>query len=1035
MDQEHGSNIPPRGSLRLSRLPMPRVMASNDNLRLTAKSSAFALVHHDDPKKNSHLPRPTGPKIPAPLTDSINHSIRSRFNWTGSIRSRSVSPVRDALREAQNASLDTTPPSSTSQAPIFEQGDENPTKDDKHELHRDVANIRKHRPSLSERTVETLSQVSPCPSPVPQKARPVDIHPDIPSPTRPVTSMRVSRQDSRPSTPRSDSPTKSPFRPPGRISPSKDLYALPAVMSPGNIYTPPKAFVKGHRSRIAKPLRDGKTPMENEAPHLAESGSVRSSNTSTSAWTSRTTHRSKTISSHSVKSKPSLASIFKDPPPPVPNTGKLAVSNLEQQKTLLRPRTRGENSIAPSTPPSVASKCRSATEQLEVPKSEIKNSPKSSAALRESIAKARAARKKALDPDASVSHDASAGTSWPAVLADGEGMNHPEHRGVLKRRFNQALASGHLSIQGLSLKRIPNEIMKLYERDNSTVPWSEMVDLVKFTAADNEIEKIEDDIFPDYTTEELMNDDEKTNQFAGLTNVDFHRNLLRDIPIGLRRLERLETLNLSNNHLNNNSLTILGQIPNLKQLSIAENMLSGSFEVAENMFPTLHTIDVQGNKIVAIKAESLANLRSLKSLNCARNMIKTLPWEVLATLPVTTLNASKNRLSGTLFQMNLKLENLRNLDVSYNALEEVSKSGLELPNMQYLNLSGNRFGRLPCLGKCSQLLTLLASENQIAEIPKGFQDLASLKSADFGQNNIKNVDLEIAGMETLTNLILVGNPLREKRYLKMSTSEIKQHLANKLEEKQPEADRDSSTIVSSRAVRFKPCNGVLDLSSQSLTNINMDDLDLEGSDGPVHTVRLSNNDLAIVPMELLTHPAVKYSVRSLDMSHNPLISSGYLSTELFLPSLKSLYVVSTGLASLDSLTTYLKAPELEELNISCHRLAGHVPWVRAWWPNCTTLLATDNWFSSVDTEGVRGLEVLDIRNNEIEVLPAKLGLLGNFVGSAREPGRLKVLEVSGNKFRMPRLAIVEKGTEAILKDLRRMVPDDEVPEEWKETLC
>lgn len=579
--------------------------------------------------------------------------------------------------------------------------------------------------------------------------------------------------------------------------------------------------------------------------------------------------------------------------------------------------------------------------------------------------------------------------------------------------------------------------MKLYERDNSTVAWSEMVDLVKFNAADNEIEKIEDDIFPDYTTEELMNDDEKMNQFAGLTSIDFHRNLLREIPIGLRRLERLETLNLSHNHLNNASLMALGQIPNLKQLSIAENMLSGPLEIAENMFPMLHTLDIQGNKVFAIKGESLANLRSLKSLNCAGNLIKTLPWDVLATLPATTVNASKNRLSGTLFPMTLKLENIRSLDVSYNALEEVSKSDLELPSMQHLNLSGNRFGRLPSMSNCTELHTLLASENQIAEIPDGFQDLASLKSADFGQNNIKNVNTGIAVMENLTNLILVGNPLREKRYLKMSTTEMKQHLANKLEAKQPEAEGSATaaTTTSTTAARFKACNGVLDLSSQALTSINMDDLDFEDSDGPVHTVRLSNNDLAIFPMQLLTHPAVKYSVRSLDMSHNPLTSSGYLSTEVFLPSLKSLYVVSTGLASLDSLTTYLKAPELEELNISCHRLAGHVPWVRAWWPNCTTLLATDNWFSSVDTEGIRGLEVLDIRNNEIEVLPPKLGLLGNFVGSPKESGRLKVLEVSGNKFRMPRLAIVEKGTEAILRDLRRMIPDDEVPEEWKEILC
>lgn len=54
------------------------------------------------------------------------------------------------------------------------------------------------------------------------------------------------------------------------------------------------------------------------------------------------------------------------------------------------------------------------------------------------------------------------------------------------------------------------------------------------------------------------------------------------------------------------------------------------------------------------------------------------------------------------------------------------------------------------------------------------------------------------------------------------------------------------------------------------------------------------------------------------------------------------------------------------------------------------------------------------------------------MGSTKEPGKLRVLEVSGNRFRVPRLAVVEKGTEALLKDLRRMIPENEVPEEWKE---
>ena len=82
-------------------------------------------------------------------------------------------------------------------------------------------------------------------------------------------------------------------------------------------------------------------------------------------------------------------------------------------------------------------------------------------------------------------------------------------------------------------------------------------------------------------------------------------------------------------------------------------------------------------------------------------------------------------------------------------------------------------------------------------------------------------------------------------------------------------------------------------------------------------------------------------------------------------------------------------------------------------------------------EAARGLEVLDIRNNYIEALPRGIGLLGNHAGKT-EAGKLRVFECGGNKFRSPRITVIEKGTEAVLKDLRRMVPEAEVPEEWKD---
>ena len=45
-----------------------------------------------------------------------------------------------------------------------------------------------------------------------------------------------------------------------------------------------------------------------------------------------------------------------------------------------------------------------------------------------------------------------------------------------------------------------------------------------------------------------------------------------------------------------------------------------------------------------------------------------------------------------------------------------------------------------------------------------------------------------------------------------------------------------------------------------------------------------------------------------------------------------------------------------------------------------------------------------------------------------------MFECGGNGFRVPRISIIEKGTDAVLKDLRRMVAAKDVPEEWKDEI-
>lgn len=78
-----------------------------------------------------------------------------------------------------------------------------------------------------------------------------------------------------------------------------------------------------------------------------------------------------------------------------------------------------------------------------------------------------------------------------------------------------------------------------------TGSWAESVDLTRFVAADNELEELDNFIFPD-TSPDMFNEEQASrgNIFGGLETLDLHGNLLVGVPLGIRRLTCLTSLNL-----------------------------------------------------------------------------------------------------------------------------------------------------------------------------------------------------------------------------------------------------------------------------------------------------------------------------------------------------------------------------------------------------------------------------------------------------------------------------------------------------------
>ena len=152
----------------------------------------------------------------------------------------------------------------------------------------------------------------------------------------------------------------------------------------------------------------------------------------------------------------------------------------------------------------------------------------------------------------------------------------------------------------------------------------------------------------------------------------------------------------------------------------------------------------------------------------------------------------------------------------------------------------------------------------------------------------------------------------------------------------------------------------------------------------------------------------------------------YLGGEgLDLPSLKELNLASNHITGLGPLIAHLRAPKLTKIDVSCNRIAS-LPTgtqLRDAFPSLAVLLMGNNHLSELDPEAIKGLKVVDAGNNDIAHLNPRIGLLGG-------AGGLERLEVGGNRFRVPRFNVLERGTEATLRWLRGRVPVAEMAA-WK----
>lgn len=437
---------------------------------------------------------------------------------------------------------------------------------------------RRPRPSLSERAQETLAQIPP--SPVVNRRTSNFFNPESP--------MRPPSRSTNGSRPGSSYENDGMMRPPSRQTASRpgSSAGYNNQVVPIDFRASTNTFKQNlHTPAKRQSIQTLKTPKSVSSLRLAASSKAPGAPNPTTPYKSPVPalgvkSGSKTVG-RAVRPRASVTGLFDEQPPlepsrladsknlrtvrPRASIGSFSKPSLSELPDTGSPRTSvGMKKVSPtfsnasSTSASTTShSSKESTTTVGSSQAKETTPKKSSIALREQIAKAKAAKRAVMGKTAPIVQSEGFAEEAPVIpsgtfdfgLEDPFNQNVQDPgKGLLRKRIDGARTDGRLNIAAMGLKEIPDEVMNMYNLENingQASSWAESVDLTRFVAADNEFETIGDDVFPDFDPRDSADDDDaRGNQFGGLETLDLHGNTLISIPSGLRRLEMLTTLNL-----------------------------------------------------------------------------------------------------------------------------------------------------------------------------------------------------------------------------------------------------------------------------------------------------------------------------------------------------------------------------------------------------------------------------------------------------------------------------------------------------------
>ncbi|CDW80826.1 leucine-rich repeat-containing protein 40-like [Stylonychia lemnae] len=604
--------------------------------------------------------------------------------------------------------------------------------------------------------------------------------------------------------------------------------------------------------------------------------------------------------------------------------------------------------------------------------------------------------------------------------------------GALKR----AKQSGTLIIADRQLKAFPGEILNFQELqigDN----WWEGFDLQKIDLSNNEITSIPEEI--------------SAQEFITWFNIQ--NNKLEEVPAGLFAIKTLKFLDISYNKLKIIPESIAA-CQALVELHIAGNMLT---ELPHSIgdLKNLEILDLKRNKINFLPVEFGCLTRLLK-LDLEENQLTRVDNFISSLNQLTHLNMSKNKISQVDQDALANLTLLVELDLHQNQMkifDSVPKSF----KLDTLTLAYNFIEKISNLDRAANLSVLDLHNNKLEEFPESIIDLKNLKTLKVSNNNLSDINPRIALLPVLVRLTIEGNPLKciKSTMRNAGADQLKKYLKMRLEDGEVQQEENKIAVIKhmpGASKEFDPwdtllrefiSNNSLDLRGKSLSAIspklwnhtNLLVVDLSNNaftelPEDIHflknlkQLRVQNNKLKQLPLSLLQIQ----SLQSIEFANNQLprfYDDSVKRQDINLPSLTFLSLNGNNLTQIPPILKYL--PKLQQLHLHMNKISDIKELCRKEFLKLEVLDLGNNKLREVPIALIHFLEnlnLLNIQNNDINDrgIPNLIGIHKN----------IKTIQLDGNPLKSIRRAIIEKGTEAILKYLRDKYVEerDSVIEDW-----